>query len=101
MMQWLDEHRAYLTLLAHTHIKQRNCILESSTNTQLSVIAEIIFNFLSGVIPVEATDIQDFASKRSILRRLGQKTKNHNRKYIIKHAVTISKFLKFILPRFE
>jgi hypothetical protein len=100
-MQWLDAHLPYLTLLARTHVKQRKLILESSTNKQLSVICEIIFNFLNGVIPVEPEEIKNFAKNRNILRKLGQKTKNHDRKYIIKHSAAIKKFLTFILPKFE
>ena len=94
MMQHLEEHEHFLHLLANTHPKQRKALLTSASHQQLSILSEIIHNFLQGVIPADATDIERFSKSRNILRRLGQKNKKARRVYAIKHAITISHFLQ-------
>jgi hypothetical protein len=100
-MQWLDEHRSYLKLLASTHSKQRKAILSSSNNQQLNILCEIIHNFLNGIIPTEPEELQKFSKSRNTLRKLGQKVTKTTRSLIIKQDKLIAHFLKFILNKFE
>ena len=102
IMHRLEEYEPFLRLLAHTHPKQRKALLATATSKQLSIICEIVFNFLQGIIPFESAEIGIISKYRSILRRIGQK-KSHkaNKVFIIKNSSAVSTFLKVVLPKFE
>ena len=101
-MHRLEEYRPFLLLLAHTHSKQRKGLLTTATTKQLSIICEIIFNFLQGIIPCDAEEIRTISKYRNILRRIGQKkSPKSNKLFIIKNGSALSTFLKIVLPKFE
>ena len=102
MVRRMKEHHSFLSLLSNTHPKQRKALLESSTNKQLSVICEIIHNFLQGIIPFDNEEINSITKYRTILRRIGQRDSwKINKSFIVKNCAAIASFLKIVLPKFE
>jgi hypothetical protein len=101
-MHRLEEYQPFLRLIALTHPKQRKSLLTTASTKQLSIVCEIIFNFLQGIIPFESEEIGTISKYRNILRRIGQKkSPKSNKLFIIKNGSAVSAFLKIVLPKFE
>ena len=100
-MQRIEEHQAFLQLLVKTTVRQRIALLKTSSSQQRLAIAEIINNFLQGIIPTKPEEITQFIKSRYILRKLSRKGSRLNIAFIFKHGVLISDFLRVILPKLE
>ena len=101
VMLSMERHQAFLDLLCTASPKQRNALLRTASKSQLLFLAEIIHNYLKGVIPTESAEVKSFSSSKHILRRLSLKSIVKQGRYINRHSAIIASFLKKILPKFK
>ena len=97
----MERHHSFLDLLCKASGKQRNAVLKTATKSQLLFLAEVIHNYLKGVIPTVPAEVKIFSGSKHILRRLALKSTVKQKPFIIKHSAFIALFLNKILPKFK
>lgn len=102
-MKHIKKHLPFLHLLANTHHKQRQSMIDSSTREQLELLTEIIINLLQQVIPIRDEHQQQLRRHRKVIRQLSRKkVPLQTRKELLfqpKHLIPL--IFKPILPILE
>ena len=102
-MKHIKKHLQFLHLLANTHHKQRQAMIESSTREQLEVLTEIIINILNEVLPIRDKHRQQLRRHKRTIRRLSKKKiPLHTRRQLLLQPNNLtSLLLQPILPILE
>ena len=73
MLSRLDRNAHFLRLLASSKPSVKKQLVEHTTKDQMDMLSELVFNLLSGVIPLEASSYNKLIKRRQKLRALAKK----------------------------